>query len=106
MTPVPSAGSPEVMANFVGATPAQALRVQALLRLGVSEEDVRVAERFMSPKSVADSVSSLLEKGVKVQFEDDRHHFDQQMRPKTPWYESWLARNGAGSNLNRLCTSW
>ncbi|CAM9389674.1 unnamed protein product, partial [Sphacelaria rigidula] len=37
------------MSKHFGVTPTQALRTQALLKLGVTEEDVRVAERLMSP---------------------------------------------------------
>lgn len=45
------------MSKFFGVTHEQALRVQALLRLGISEDDVRVAERLMAPRSATDRVS-------------------------------------------------
>ena len=46
-----------IMSKFFGVTHEQALRVQALLRLGISEDDVRVAERLMAPRSATDRVS-------------------------------------------------
>lgn len=47
----------DVMAKHFGVTPEQALRTQALLRLGVTDEDVRIAERLMATRSTADNVS-------------------------------------------------
>lgn len=49
-----------IMSKFFGVTHEQALRVQALLRLGISEDDVRVAERLMAPRSATDRVSGHL----------------------------------------------
>lgn len=54
-----TATSEYIMSKFFGVTHQQALRVQALLRLGISEDDVRVAERLMAPKSAADRVSAV-----------------------------------------------
>lgn len=53
----PTPATAVVMSKFFGVTHQQALRVQALLRLGISEDDVRVAERLMAPRSAADRVS-------------------------------------------------
>lgn len=47
----------DVMAKHFGVTQEQALRTQALLRLGVTDEDVRIAERLMGPRSAGDNVS-------------------------------------------------
>lgn len=47
----------DVMAKHFGVTQKQALRTQALLRLGVTDEDVRIAERLMGPRSTGDNVS-------------------------------------------------
>lgn len=47
--------SPFVMSKFFGVTPQQAERVQALLRLGVTDDDVRVAERLMGSRSGSQS---------------------------------------------------
>lgn len=55
--------SPFVMSKFFGVTPQQAQRVQALLRLGVTDDDVRVAERLFgsgSRSEGADKVTDLL----------------------------------------------
>lgn len=50
----------DVMVKHFGVTQKQALRTQALLRLGVTEEDVRIAERLMgSRKEGADNSVSL-----------------------------------------------
>lgn len=46
----------DVMTKFFGVTQEQALRTQALLRLGVTDEDVRIAERLMGPRSAGDNV--------------------------------------------------
>ena len=46
-----------IMSRCFGCTPEQALRVQALIRLGISEDDIRVAERLMAPTFATDSVS-------------------------------------------------
>ena len=43
--------SPLVMVKHFGVSLNQAQRVQALLRLGVNEEDVRVAERLMRSRT-------------------------------------------------------
>lgn len=48
-----------VMAKHFGVTQEQALRTQALLRLGVTDEDVRIAERLMAARSSGDTVSRL-----------------------------------------------
>lgn len=53
-------GTEFVMSKFFGLTYEQALRVQALLRLGISEEDVRVAERLMAPRSTTERVSTAM----------------------------------------------
>lgn len=50
----------DVMAKHFGVTQKQALRTQALLRLGVTDEDVRIAERLMGPRSAGDNVSTEL----------------------------------------------
>lgn len=47
----------DVMTKHFGVTQEQALRTQALLRLGVTDEDVRIAERLMGPRSAGDNVS-------------------------------------------------
>ncbi|CBJ32558.1 conserved unknown protein [Ectocarpus siliculosus] len=39
------------MGKFIGATPQQVLRVQALLKLGVTEEDVRLAAELLRPRT-------------------------------------------------------
>lgn len=49
----------DVMAKHFGVTQKQALRTQALLRLGVTDEDVRIAERLMGPRSAGDNVSAV-----------------------------------------------
>ncbi|CAM9945298.1 unnamed protein product, partial [Ectocarpus fasciculatus] len=41
----------DVMVKHFGVTQKQALRTQALLRLGVTDEDVRIAERLMGARS-------------------------------------------------------
>lgn len=41
----------EVMIRHFGVTQKQALRTQALLRLGVTEQDVRIAERLMGSRT-------------------------------------------------------
>ncbi|CAN0535907.1 unnamed protein product, partial [Ectocarpus sp. 12 AP-2014] len=41
----------DVMVKHFGVTQKQALRTQALLRLGVTDEDVRIAERLMGSRS-------------------------------------------------------
>lgn len=46
----------DVMVKHFGVTPEQALRTQALLRLGVTDEDVRIAERLMGSRSEAENV--------------------------------------------------
>lgn len=51
----------DVMAKHFGVTPEQALRTQALLRLGVTDEDVRIAERLMATRSTADNAQSKAE---------------------------------------------
>lgn len=43
--------SPFIMAKHFGVSLQQAQRVQALLRLGVTEEDVSIAERLMRSRS-------------------------------------------------------
>lgn len=45
----------DVMTKHFGVTQEQALRTQALLRLGVTDEDVRIAERLMGTRSAGDS---------------------------------------------------
>lgn len=40
-----------MMGKFVGVTPQQLLRVQALLKLGVTEEDVRLAAELLRPRN-------------------------------------------------------
>lgn len=50
----------DVMAKHFGVTQKQALRTQALLRLGVTEEDVKIAERLLASRLVGDTVSLLL----------------------------------------------
>lgn len=50
--------SPFVTSKFFGVTPEQAQRVQALLRLGVTDDDVRVAERLMRSRSGSQSEGS------------------------------------------------
>ena len=50
----------DVMVKHFGVTQEQALRTQALLRLGVTDEDVRIAERLMASRSTGDNVSLLL----------------------------------------------
>lgn len=51
----------DVMVKHFGVTQKQALRTQALLRLGVTDEDVRIAERLMGSRSEgADNVSAQL----------------------------------------------
>lgn len=47
----------DVMLKHFGVTQEQALRTQALLRLGVTDEDVRIAERLMASRSAGDNVS-------------------------------------------------
>lgn len=49
-----------VMVKHFGVSLSQAQRVQALLRLGVTEQDVQIAERLMSstPPGGADNVSA------------------------------------------------
>lgn len=51
--------SPLVMVKRFGVSLAEAQRVQALLRLGVTEQDVQIAERLMSstPSGEVDHVS-------------------------------------------------
>lgn len=51
----------DVMAKHFGVTQKQALRTQALLRLGVTDEDVRIAERLMGPRSAGDNTQSKAE---------------------------------------------
>lgn len=46
----------DVMVKHFGVTQEQALRTQALLRLGVTDEDVRIAERLMGSRSEAENV--------------------------------------------------
>lgn len=46
----------DVMVKHFGVTQEQALRTQALLRLGVTDEDVRIAERLMGSRSGAENV--------------------------------------------------
>lgn len=49
------------MIRHFGVTQKQALRTQALLRLGVTETDVRIAERLMGSRSDgADNVCGLI----------------------------------------------
>lgn len=50
-------GMDDVMSKHFGVTQKQALRTQALLRLGVTEEDVKIAERLLASRFVGDNVS-------------------------------------------------
>lgn len=47
----------DVMSKHFGVTQEQALRTQALLRLGVTDEDVKIAERLLASRLVGDNVS-------------------------------------------------
>lgn len=49
--------SPLVMVKHFGVSLAQAQRVQALLRLGVTEQDVQIAKSLQLPAGQADNVS-------------------------------------------------
>lgn len=48
----------DVMSKHFGVTQKQALRTQALLRLGVTEEDVKIAERLLGSRLDGDCVSA------------------------------------------------
>lgn len=56
---LPETVCPLVMVKHFGVNLAQAQRVAALTRLGITEQDVRIAERLMSspPPGAADNVS-------------------------------------------------
>lgn len=52
------------LTKFFGVNPEQARRVQALLRLGVTEEDVKVAERVMAGWAACDEVKFHVSEGL------------------------------------------